>query len=164
MPWPDLRDEEQLTWKFMVVADEPDFYDRPAAGCEPPTAWVDAIVAVARDLRCFRYGRDVNPDKLMWELSVGHTDAVMIGWSAAAGISGFSLCDGTMRTDATFAEAARSVAGITQTELAGYDFVQWPSQGKHLLRPRRVDGEPVWIDRHTEKAVAAIGALCHAQW
>lgn len=164
MPWPDIRDEDQLTWRFTVVVDEPDFYDNPTAGGDPPEAWVDAIVAVARDLRCFQYGRDVNPDRLMWELTVGHGDTVMIGWNGTAGISGFSLCDGTMRTDASFAQAARWVADTAQTELAGYDFVQWPSQGGHLLSPRCMDDVAVWFDRHTGQMVAPIGGLCEAVW
>ncbi|MFD6893840.1 hypothetical protein ACFWB0_04720 [Rhodococcus sp. NPDC060086] len=88
-------------------ARDPEFDDNPTAGVDPPEVWVDAIVAVARDLRCFRYGRDVNPDRLMWELPVGHGDAVMIGWSGTTGISGFSLCDGTIRTDASFAKRRR---------------------------------------------------------
>ncbi|EME65522.1 hypothetical protein G352_08932 [Rhodococcus ruber BKS 20-38] len=148
----------------MMVEDAPDFYDTPAGDVDPPEAWVDAVVAVARDLRCFRYGRDVNPDRLIWELSVGHGDAVMVGWNGTAGISGFSLCDGTMRTDASFAQTARWVADTAQTELAGYDFVQWPSQGGHLLSPRCMDEVAVWFDRHTDQVVAPIGGLCEAVW
>ncbi|MBM7460527.1 hypothetical protein ACIBED_20860 [Rhodococcus coprophilus] len=164
MPWPDIRDADQRTWRFMMVEDEPDFYDTPAGDVDPPAVWVDAIVAVARDLRCFRYGRDVNPDRLIWELSVGHGDAVMVGWNGTAGISGFSLCDGTMRTDASFAQAARWVADTAQTELAGYDFVQWPSQGGQLLSARCMDEVAVWFDRHTDQVVAPIGGLCKAVW
>jgi hypothetical protein len=164
MPWSDLRDEDQLTWRFTVVEDEPDFSDRPTADLDPPEAWVEAIMAVARDLRCFRYGREVNPDRLIWELSIGHGDAVMIGWNGTAGISGFSLCDGTMRMDASFAQAARWVADTAQTELAGYDFVQWPSHGRHLLIPRCMDDIAVWFDRHTDQKVAPIGGLCKAVW
>ncbi len=163
MPWPDIRDEDQLTWRFIVVDDEPDFYDKPTGDVDPPQAWVDAIVAVARDLRRFRYGRDVNPDRLIWELSIGHGD-VMIGWNGTTGISGFSLCDGTTRTDASFAQAARSVADTAQTQLAGYDFVQWPSHGRHLLSPRCIDDMAVWFDRHTDQTVAPIGGLRDAMW
>ncbi|MFF0818104.1 hypothetical protein ACFYVR_23515 [Rhodococcus sp. NPDC003318] len=135
-------------------------------GIDPPAVWVDAIVAVGRDLQCFRYGREVNPDQLVWELSVGSGNDVRIGWTGTAGISGFTFCGGTdaMVADASFAEAARSVADIAQTELAGYDFIQWPSQGRHLLHARRVDGVAVWFDRHTDRVVASIGALCNAVW
>lgn len=164
MPWPDIRDENQLTWQFAVVDDEPDFYDNPTEEVDPPQAWVDAIMAVARDLQRFRYGRDVNPDRLIWELSIGHGDAVMIGWNATTGISGFSLCDGTMHTDASLAQATRWAADTAQTQLSGYDFVQWPSQGKHLLSPRCIDNAAVWLDRHTGQVVAPIGGLRDAIW
>ncbi len=79
----------------------------------------------ARDLRCFRYGRDVQPQLLVWELSIGDEYAVMIGWNGTRGISGFSLGDG-QSMDASFAQAAAWVADIVQTELAGYDFVEGP--------------------------------------
>lgn len=39
MPWPDIRDEDQLTWRFIVVDDEPDFYDKPTGDVDPPQAW-----------------------------------------------------------------------------------------------------------------------------
>ena len=71
---------------------------------------VDAIVAVVRDLRCYQGGRDVNPDRLVWGLSIGNGDAVTIVWNGTAGISGFALCDGTVLEDASFAQPAVWVA------------------------------------------------------
>ncbi|MFC0446994.1 hypothetical protein [Rhodococcus jostii] len=38
--------------------------------------------------------------------------------------------------DAPYPQAAVWVADTTQGELAGYDFVQWPSRGRHMLNPR----------------------------
>nr|WP_258955554.1 hypothetical protein [Rhodococcus erythropolis] len=46
------------------------------------------------------------------------------------------------------------------TKLAGYDFVQWPSRGRHLLVPRLRDGEPVWMDPHGDATISRIGELC----
>lgn len=159
----DLRGEDRLLWRFAIVDDKPDFYDSPAMRLDPPGAWVDAVVAVARDLRCLRYGRDVQPDRLVWDLSIGATYAVTIGWNGTAGISGFSLCDGLLM-DASFCEAAVWVADTAQTELAGYDFVQWPSRGRQLLRPRQVRGTPAWLDPHIDSVISQIGQLASAAW
>ena len=62
--------------------------------------------------------------------------------------------------DAPFTEAAVWVANTVQSDLAGYDFVQWPSQGQRMLLPRKRDDGPVWIDPHTDDTVAAVGELC----
>ena len=62
--------------------------------------------------------------------------------------------------DAPFNEAAVWVADTVQSDLAGYEFVQWPSQGQHMLLPRTRGDCPVWIDTHTDDTVAAIGELC----
>ncbi|MET4609864.1 hypothetical protein ABIC28_000834 [Rhodococcus sp. PvR044] len=160
----DFGSEDRLVWRFAVVVDKPDYCESLGMRLDPPGAWVDAVVAVARDLRCLRYGRDVRPDRLVWELSVGAEYAVTIGWNGTAGISGFGLCHG-LSIDASFCEAAVWVADTAQTELAGYDFVQWPSRGRHLLRPRQIDGTPVWLDPHTDSVVTQIGELCtRATW
>ncbi|GAA4479639.1 hypothetical protein GCM10023094_25090 [Rhodococcus olei] len=157
----DLGNEDRLLWRFVIVDNEPDFYERPEMSFDPPGAWLDAVVAVARDLRCLRYGRDVNPDRLMWELSIGADFAVTIGWNAAAGISGFGLCHG-LSMDASFAEAAMWVADTAQAQLAGNDFVQWPKHGRHLLVTQQIDGTPVWLNPHTNNAIFPIGDLCTA--
>lgn len=164
MSWLDIPDGNQLTWRFMVIADDADFYDTPTPGVDPPDAWVDAIVAVAHDLRYFRYGRDVNPDRLMWRLSTGPGDAVVIGWNETAGISGLVMHGGALRAGASFVDAARWVADAVQGDLAGYDFVQWPSQGGYLLSPRCIDDAAVWFDRHTDCVIAPIGGLHEAMW
>lgn len=159
----EFGSEDYLLWRFAIVDDEPDFYEAPGKRFDPPVAWVDSVVAVARDLRCLRYGPAVQPDRLMWKLSISAEYVVTIGWSGAAGISEFDLCHG-LPMDAPFSEAAIWVADTVQTELAGYDFVQWPSHGRHLLKPQQVNGTPVWIDPHTDKVVCRIGELCSANW
>ncbi|OWY81527.1 hypothetical protein [Rhodococcus sp. BUPNP1] len=116
-------------------------------------------MATVRDLRCLPYSRGVGCDRLMWELSIGRTYAVIIGWHGAAAISGFGLCQG-LSMNTSFAEAAIWVADTAQAELAPYDFVQWPSRGRHLLRPRQVDDAVVWIDPHDDRVVSLIGELC----
>lgn len=159
----EFGSEDCLLWRFAVVDDEPDFYEAPGRRFDPPVAWVDSVVAVARDLRCLRYGPAVQPDRLMWELSISAEYAVTIGWRGTAGISEFGLCHG-LPMDAPFSEAAIWVADTVQTELAGYDFVQWPSHGRHLLKPQQVNGTPAWIDPQTDKVVCRIGELCSANW
>ncbi|MGO4205400.1 hypothetical protein AB4Z09_27415 [Rhodococcus sp. TAF43] len=152
---------DRLLWRFAIIDDVPDYFESPGRRFDLPGSWVDAVVAVTRDLRCLRHGRDVQPDRLMWELSIGAEYAVTIGWSGTGGVSGFSVCNG-LSVEAPFAEAAVWVADTTQTELAGYEFVQWPSRGRHLLVPRLCDGAPVWMDPHSDRVICAIGELCTA--
>ena len=52
--------------------------------------WSGRSVA-AGCLRWLRYGRDVRPRLLVWELSIGDEYAVTIGWNGTRGISGFRL-------------------------------------------------------------------------
>ncbi|MBA8962924.1 hypothetical protein ACVH9Z_40520 [Rhodococcus opacus] len=157
MPIQDLWNQDSLVWHFGL------FDGGPAIGSdhdvEAPQVWVRALEAVARDLRCLRYGRDVRLGGLVWELAVNGDYAVTIGWQGVHGISGFSRCDG-LSMDVPFAEAAVWVADTVQSDLAGYDFVQWPSQGQRMLLPRKRDDGPVWIDTPTDDTVAAIGELC----
>ncbi len=70
------------------------------------------------------------------------------------GISSFGIGDGGLTMETPFAEAAAWVAEVVQDNLAGYDFVQWPSRGRHLLLPRLRDGRPVWIDPHGDVIVS----------
>ncbi|MFD4432168.1 hypothetical protein [Nocardia sp. NPDC058497] len=114
MPLPKLGNDDLLVWRFGVAADEPDVVDMPGAGIEPPTVWVDAIATVATDLRVLRYGRVVDPDRLVWELAVTGQDTVMIGWGTTAHVGGFRVSEG-MQVDTSFAAAAAWVADIAQT-------------------------------------------------
>lgn len=63
-----VGNQDRLVWGFRVVADEPVFCEVPGSGIEALRAWVDAVVAVARDLDCLRYGREAELDGLEWEL------------------------------------------------------------------------------------------------
>lgn len=74
-------------------------------------------------------------------------------------MSGFSYFN-ALSMETVFADAAVWVADAVQTNLAGYDFVQWPSRGRHLLVPRLRDGEPVWMDPHGDVTISRIGGLC----
>ncbi|MFE1592076.1 hypothetical protein [Nocardia sp. NPDC058705] len=154
LPWFDDR----LVWTFRVLATGPEFRETPGPGIDAPRAWVDAVVAVAHDLRHLRHGREVDPDRLMWEFSIGADYDVGIGfsWRSTSAIGGFS---NGMPMDAAFCDAAVWVADLTQTELAGYDFVQWPSHGHNLLKPRSIDGQPIWAHPHTNHTVCPIGEL-----
>jgi hypothetical protein len=54
------------------------------------------------------------------------------------------------------------MADDVQDELAGYEFVQWPIAGRHILRPQIVNDQASWIDPTTATTVALIGNLCQA--
>lgn len=153
----DWWNQDSLIWGFVMSDSGPEVYESP--GMEAPEAWVSALEAVARDLRCLRYGREVHPDRLVWQLVIDSDYAVTIGWEKSSGIGGFCRFE-AMSMDASFGEAAVWVADTVQTNLAGYEFMQWPSQGHFMLVPCLRDGIPLWVDPHTDGATAAIGRLC----
>ncbi|MGC4989912.1 hypothetical protein [Nocardia salmonicida] len=70
MPPPMFGADDLLLWRLGRVAAELDVIDSPGAGIDPPAVWVDAITVVATDLRVLRYGRVIDPDRLVWELAV----------------------------------------------------------------------------------------------
>lgn len=149
--------DDCLRWRFTVPDAGPDWHEHP--GVEVPESWLRAVLAVARDLRCLRHGRDVRVDRLMRELTVTGDYSVGIGWHTSGGVGGFASSAG-LSMDAPWTESAVWVADTVQTELAGYEFVQWPMWGRHPLTPRASETGPVWVDPHTDGVVAAIGDLC----
>ncbi|WP_135454768.1 hypothetical protein [Mycobacterium sp. DL99] len=91
-----------------------------------------------------------------------HSDrSVAIGMTtltADADLGAFSIGRG-FALETSPAQAMVWVASVVQDELAGYEFVQWPSDGWKLLAPDLRGGEAVWVDR-SDHVVAPIGALC----
>lgn len=156
----DQLRNDSLIWRFPLYAGSGQQMGNPEF--EPPKAWVRALDAVARDLRCFRVGREVTLDRLVWEFEINSDYCVAIGWESANGIGGFSRCDG-MSMDAAYADATAWVAETVQTDLAGYEFVQWPSKGRQLLRAQAVETGARWVDPNDGTVVADIGSLC-GQW
>ncbi|MFC6011118.1 hypothetical protein [Nocardia lasii] len=159
MPYVIPELEDRLVWAFRVGASGPEYLEVPGTGLDVPQAWMDAVVAVAGDMGCLRFGREVVLDRLVWEFSIGAAYTVAIGWRPGSDLGGFTKGEG-VPMGADFGDAAVWVADTVQGELAGYEFVQWPSHGRHLLRPRRVDGIPVWVDPITDQMVCAIRELC----
>lgn len=147
---------DSLIWRFPLYQGggqpmgNPDF--------EPPEAWMRALDAVARDLKCCRVGREVTLDRLVWEFEINSDYFVGIGWGSVDGIGGFNRGEG-MSMDASYADAAAWVAETVQTELAGYEFVQWPSKGRHLLSAQASETVGQWVDPHDGSVVADIGSL-----
>ncbi len=78
--------------------------------------------------------------------------------TADADLGAFSIGRG-FALETSPAQAMVWVASVVQDELAGYEFVQWPSDGWKLLAPDLRGGEAVWVDR-SDHVVAPIGALC----
>lgn len=147
--------KDSWEWRFTMSESGPDIYESP--GIEVPAVWVEALAAVARDLRCLRYGRDVRVDRLMWRLSINSDYVVTIGWQGA-GIGKFSHCNG-LSMDAPFGEVAVWVADTLQEELAGNEFIQWPLRGQYMLVARLQEEGPIWVDPLTGLTVT-IGELC----
>lgn len=147
--------EAVLEWRFAMRGGVIDLYDHP--GFDGPDTWLDAVAAVARDLHCLRHGREINVDRIIWGLAVNDDWLVMVGWQGPR-LDGFA-CGGLM-LDTPFAEVVAWIADAVQTELAGNEFVQWPSRGQRLLKPQLGEDGPVWIDTAAGEPVAAIGNLC----
>lgn len=162
MEWGNGRfreDQAVLSWRFALPRGAVKIYDDP--GFAAPDAWLAAIAAVARDLRCRQYGREFDVDWLMWELSVFDDWSVGVA-GQARGLGGFGLRSFVSTLDTPAAEATVWIADMVQTDLAGYESIQWPSRGKRMLEPRLAGGDAVWIDTESGKSVAAIGGLCGA--
>ncbi|WP_415975035.1 hypothetical protein [Rhodococcus sp. 077-4] len=151
-----LRDDS-LIWRFPLYKGAGQPMGNPEF--EPPEAWMCALDAVARDLRCLRVGREVVLDRLTWEFEINSDYFVGIGWESADSIGGFSRCNG-MSMDASYPDAAAWVAETVQTDLAGYEFVQWPSRGRYLLSAQAAETGAQWVDPHDGTVVANIGSLC----
>ncbi|WP_307829601.1 hypothetical protein [Antrihabitans stalagmiti] len=146
--------DDVLGWQFPMFA--------PIGASDAPPGWVRALEAVGRDLQFLRYGRDVDLSPLHWTLKIDEDYNVGIGWIAAGKIKGgFGAFEtgGALPWDAPAAEAMVWIADLTQTELAGYQSIQWPSRGWQLLLPRLIDGVAMWVDPHGDVPVAAIGEL-----
>ncbi|ORB34700.1 hypothetical protein BST41_30370 [Mycolicibacterium porcinum] len=126
-----------------------------------PAEWAAAVAAVTRDLGCRRNGRAVSLESVEWTLAVFSDGSVAIGFATTADdadLSAFSVGRG-FALEATCAQAMVWVASVVQDELAGYEFVQWPSDGSRLYAPDLIDGTAVWVD-HAGRVIAPIGALC----
>jgi hypothetical protein len=129
-----------------------------------PDQWVAGVEAVGRDLGCRRYGRAVSFEGVEWELTVmsgGWVSIGMVTLADDADLYQFSIGRG-YALETTPAQAMVWIAEVVQDELAGYEFVQWPSDGWRLLTPELRNGEAVWVDPSTDNVVSQIGALCVA--
>ncbi len=116
------------------------------------------LAAVALDLRCLRHGRSVNLDRLVWDLSINGDYHVSVGWQRIRGLGGFGI-GGGLTVDVSYGEAAAWVAEVVQDDLAGYEFVQWPSRGRTCCASsaRRRSG---LVDPHGDVVLCPIGHLC----
>ncbi|WP_243636619.1 hypothetical protein [Rhodococcus sp. Eu-32] len=154
--WVRLR-SDSLIWRFPLYDGAGQPMGNP--GFDPPEAWRRALDAVARDLQCLRVGREVTMQRLRWEFAIDPNYDVTIGWNGADDIGGFGRGEG-MSMDASYADAAAWVAEVVQHNLAGYEFAQWPSRGRYLLRPRADETGARWVDPHDGSVVGDIGSLC----
>ncbi|MFB7873765.1 hypothetical protein ACFC06_00830 [Nocardia sp. NPDC056064] len=164
MPLPTFGADDLLVWRLGRTVSGIGVIDSPGAGIDPPAVWVDAITAVASDLRVLRYGRAIDPDRLVWELAITGDDTIVIGWGATGPVGGFRVGEG-MPAASSATTAVIAVADIAQTELGGYEFVQWPCRGGRVLRARDVGGVAVWLDPRTARVIAPVGELrADASW
>ncbi|MDH6284611.1 hypothetical protein [Prescottella agglutinans] len=151
------------SWRFPLL------YEEPPEGV--PAALATACRAVGADLQCLRYGRDIRVERLMWTVKV--YDDVPGGWPGAwafgldsdgkSGVGGVGAGSNQVPLDDVAAVTVRIAEGV-QDDLAGYEFVQWPSYGGPLLAPKLRAGLAAWIDIRTNRIKCRIGALREASF
>jgi hypothetical protein len=102
-------------------------------------------------------------DMSVWELARRSlTELAALGGAGDADIRAHRRCRG-YRLHTTAAQASVWMADEVQDELTGYEFMQWPIAGRHLLRPQLVDDQVSWLGPTTDTVIASIGDLCPAQ-
>ncbi|MBC2640771.1 MULTISPECIES: hypothetical protein [unclassified Rhodococcus (in: high G+C Gram-positive bacteria)] len=150
-------------WRFPV-------FEEPSVPGAPP-AWAGALVAVAQDLRCCHRRGAVGWDEVCWELAMHH-QGVILAWDPAPpgivrpggkpdeiGASRWVLGRG-LAPRLPAVEATMWVANTVQAALLRQLRVPWPCRDEAAVWvPRVRDSHPSWIDPHTGRTVAAIGAL-----
>lgn len=143
--------------------DAPDRYWRFAFGEDPPAdlrpAWAIATRAVTRDLGCRRHGRPISFTKVGWCFVVSD-GWVAVGFEAFgdADVGGYQRCL-SYRLETFPAQAMVWLAGDVQEQLTGHEFVQWPIAGQHVLAPRIIDDQAVWVELSTNTFTSPIGEL-----
>lgn len=144
-------DAPDLCWQFSVGNEPPD---------DLPVAWASATRAVAGDLGCRRNGRRIGFDNVMWKIA-SDNGWVCVGFALGgdADANAYQRCN-SFRLDTTVAQATVWLADDVQSELAGYEFVQWPIAGTRVLVPLIIDNHATWVDPKTDAVIAPIGALC----
>lgn len=147
------RDTPELCWQFLVGDDPPS---------DLPAAWASATHAVTHDLGCRRHGQRIGFDNVMWKIAA-HEGFVWVGFALAgdADVGAYQRCN-SYRLETTAAQATVWLADDVQYELTGYEFVQWPSEGRRILAPRLIDGQATWVEPETDTVIGLIGALCPA--
>ncbi|MEU1984545.1 hypothetical protein [Nocardia sp. NPDC019395] len=164
MGWPDFgnfSDSDILVWHIPMQSGAMPVLD--AEGFSPPGAWVEALNAVSRDIRCLQYGGRFDSSDLVWELSIDGSYTVGLGWLRPGGSDNWVKRE-SISMDASFAVAAVWAAGVAQAELTGgLEVVHWPSTGWNLLTAQLVDESPVWIDTSDGSVISNIGMLCEAE-
>ncbi|MBC2644330.1 MULTISPECIES: hypothetical protein [unclassified Rhodococcus (in: high G+C Gram-positive bacteria)] len=150
-------------WRFPV------FEEPPVPGA--PSAWAEAVVAVARDLRCCHRRGAVGWDEVCWELAI-HPQGVFLAWDPAppgidrpggepdeTGASRWVLGRG-LAPRLPAVEATMWVADTVQATLLRQLRMPWPCRDEATVWvPRIRDSHPCWVDPATGRTVAAVGDL-----
>jgi hypothetical protein len=149
MSW-DVPDR---SWRFAIDGDPP---------ADLPTTWAIATRAVTRDLDCRRHGRPITFANVLWCFVVSD-EWLALGFETGgeADVGAYRRCL-SYRLETSATQALVWLAHDVQYELAGYEFVQWPVAGQHILDPRIVDDRAVWVEPATNTVTAPIGELCAA--
>jgi hypothetical protein len=139
------------SWQFMIGDDPPG---------DLPAEWAAASQAVTRDLNCRRYGRPVTLRNVMWRF-LAADGFVCVGFALAgdADVGAYERCK-SYRLHTTTAQATVWMADDIQEELAGYEYVQWPIAGNHILSAEIVGNRASWINPTNDTTVSLIGKLC----
>lgn len=148
-------------WRFPITG--------PVGSGAVPENFVDACLAVGRDLQCRWHGPDTYTQNCVWRVSLLDTSFCHVALEAgtrprhkSAGtttLRGFEF--GGPHIEQTALDLTVWIAGEVQDQLCGgFPFVQWPMEGERLLAPDERDGRAVWVDPKSQLVVARIGQLC----
>ena len=132
---------DSIGWQIPIAQSE-----MPA---DLPSQWATALQAVTHDLHVLRVGTEIDVDRLVWRIELNAEDWISIGLHTDSAprensIVGFLVGSG-FTLDASAAQCIVWAAETVQDELAGYSYVQWPSEGGALFKPALVDGAANWI-------------------
>lgn len=150
----DLKiDPDSIRWEVPISG-------LPTVPMGVPEHWATALRAVSHDMAEMQHGRHLDPRSLVWDLEFRADGSAVVGLHESTPTesrSSFERSQGYTSV-APASQCIVWVAEAVQDYLAGYEFVQWPSNGGAPYRAQLIAGIAVWSDL-TGTAIVPIGKL-----
>lgn len=152
MPMPTDRDEPNtLVWRIPVA-------DLPDVPSDLPIQWADAVRLVSHDLLAPRRHLQSTFADLIWDIELTSAHTVSIGWHSRSGIISSFLVSKGFALDCSTPQCAVWVAETAQDQLAGYEYLLWPSGDAGVYTPQLTDNSAVWTTFEGD-VISCIGEL-----